>query len=82
MNVHKNAQLTPRGRAQMVEPVLIHAHTPKAVVTAFGVCQRTVRKWVQRFRNEGKDGRSEPHQNRVYSPRQSGVDRNAGLFHH
>jgi transposase InsO family protein len=66
MNVHKNARLTPRGRAEMVKRVVEHRHTPKAVATAFGVCERTVRKWVTRYRAEGPAGlhdrSSRPHQ--------------------
>ena len=56
MNVHKNANLTPRGRAEIVRRVLDQGQTPKAVATAFGVCERTVRKWVARFRAEGSEG--------------------------
>jgi transposase InsO family protein len=72
MNVHKNAGLTPRGRAEMVRRVVEQAHTPKAVATAFGVCERTVRKWVRRFRDEGPDGlrdrSSRPHRLRRPTP--------------
>jgi len=72
MNVHKNARLTPRGRAEMVRRVVDQAHTPKAVATAFGVCERTVRKWVRRFRAEGLDGlqdrRSRPQRLRKPTP--------------
>ena len=32
------------------------AQTPKAVATALGVCARTVRKWVARYRAEGTGG--------------------------
>ena len=46
MNVHKNAKLTPRGRAEIVRRVLDQGQTSKAVAAAFGVCERTVRKWV------------------------------------
>ena len=52
MNVHKNARLTPRGRERMVRQVA-SGQTPKAVSEAAGVCPRTVRKWVERFRAEG-----------------------------
>ena len=53
MNVHKNAKLTPLGRAEIVHRVLEEGQTPTAVATAVGVCERTVRKWVARFRAEG-----------------------------
>ena len=56
MNVHKNAKLTPRGGAEIVRRVVDLGQTPKAVATAFGVCERTVRKWVRRFQAEGYEG--------------------------
>ena len=72
MNVHKNAKLTPRGRAEIVRRVLEEGQTPKAVATAFGVCERTVRKWVARFRVEGSEGlqdrSSRPHTLRRPTP--------------
>ena len=55
MNIHKNARLTPRGREQIVEQVE-RGLTPKAVSEAVGVCPRTVRKWVARYRAEGRAG--------------------------
>ncbi len=44
MNVHKNACLTPLGRAGMVRRVVEDGQTPKAVAAAFGVCVKTVRR--------------------------------------
>src|SRR3954452_20895539 len=55
MNVHKNARLTPRGRERIVRQVA-SAQTPEAVAEAVGVCPRTVRKWVDRYRREGLAG--------------------------
>jgi hypothetical protein len=43
MDIHKNARLTPFGRARMVNMVL-GGQTPKAASEAVGVCSRTVRK--------------------------------------
>ena len=64
MNVHKNARLTPHGRARIARQVL-SGQTPKAVGEAAGVCPRTVRKWVVRYRREGlsglRDRSSRPH---------------------
>jgi len=69
MNVHKNARLTPRGREWVVSQVA-SGWTPKAVSEAVGICPRTVRKWVVRYRTEGgnglKDRSSRPH--RLYRP--------------
>jgi transposase InsO family protein len=55
MDIHKNARLTPLGRERMVKMVL-GGQTPQAVSEAVGVCPRTVRKWVTRYREEGPPG--------------------------
>ncbi|MGH6725026.1 MAG: IS481 family transposase, partial [Pseudolabrys sp.] len=64
MNVHKNARLTPLGRERIVRQMQ-NGQTPKAVAVAAGVCPRTVRKWVDRYRREGlaglRDRSSRPH---------------------
>jgi transposase InsO family protein len=69
MNIHKNARLTPRGREWIVRQVE-SGQTPKAISQTAGVCPRTVRKWVDRYRREGlaglKDRSSRPH--RLYRP--------------
>ena len=56
MDVHKNARLTPAGREGMVRRVVEGGQTAKAISEAVGVCPRTVRKWVDRFRAEGIAG--------------------------
>jgi transposase InsO family protein len=70
MDVHKNARLTPAGREVMVRRVVEGGQTTKAVSEAVGVCPRTVRKWVDRFRAEGvaglEDRSSRPH--RLHQP--------------
>jgi transposase InsO family protein len=69
MNVHKNARLTPRGRERIVRQVS-SGQRPEAVAEAAGVCPRTVRKWVARYRSEGmtglQDRSSRPH--RLHRP--------------
>jgi transposase InsO family protein len=40
----------------LVRRVVVEGQTPKAVATAFGVCVKTVRKWVERYRAEGAAG--------------------------
>src|ERR1700693_2258992 len=71
MNVHKNARLTPFGRERIVCQVQ-SGQTPKAVADAAGVCPRTVRKWVDRYRREGltglRDRSSRPHRSRKPTP--------------
>ena len=70
MDVHKNAPLTPCGREAMVKRVIECGQTPQAVGKAVGVCPRTVRKWVRRFREGGveslTDRSSRPH--RLHRP--------------
>lgn len=56
MNVHKNAKLTPAGRALLVQRVLDQRNRQAAVAQAFGVSERTVAKWVRRWRVEGPAG--------------------------
>jgi transposase InsO family protein len=69
MNIHKNARLTPIGRERLVRQVE-GGQTSQAVAVAAGVCPRTVRKWLARFRAEGlaglADRSSRPH--RLYRP--------------
>ena len=71
MNVHKNARLTPHGRERIVRQML-SGQTPKAVAQAAGVCPRTIRKWVERYRREGvaglRDRSSRPHRLRKPTP--------------
>ncbi len=71
MDIHKNAPLTPAGREIMVCRVMA-GQTPKAVATAFGVCVKTVHKWVARFQAEGSAGlvdrSSRPHRCRRPTP--------------
>ena len=70
MNVHKNARLTVHSRKDLVCRVLVEGQTPRAVAAAFGVTVKTVRKWVDRFEQEGDGGLadrgSRPH--RLYRP--------------
>ena len=56
MDIHKNARLTPYGRGEIARRIVDEGQTPKAVATAFGVCEKTVRKWADRFRQEGPAG--------------------------
>ena len=74
MNVHKNARLTPWGRERLVRAVL-SGQTPEAAAQTAGVCPRTARKWVDRFKAEGieglKDRSSRPH--RLHRPTATAV---------
>jgi transposase-like protein len=72
MDVHKNARLTPAGREIMVRRAVEGGQTPQALSAAVGVCPRTVRKWVGRYRADGvaglRDRSSRPHRLRQPTP--------------
>jgi len=55
MRLHANARLGPRGRAVMVERVLGGWSAAEAARAA-GVSAQTCRKWVARYRAEGRPG--------------------------
>ena len=55
MDVHQNARLTPRCRELLVGRVLAGRRRGE-VARELGVSEATVRKWVQRFRQEGVNG--------------------------
>ena len=65
MNVHNNARLLPRSRALMVEAVRTGRLTWKEAAASFQVSERTVAKWLARYRADGieglKDRSSRPH---------------------
>ncbi len=70
--VHRNARLTPRTRLELVEEV--EAGFPQAeVARRFRVSRPTVRKWVSRYRQEGRAGLedrgSAPHDHPRRTPR-------------
>lgn len=71
MNVHHNARLTARGRERIVRAILAQQLTAKAAALQVGLSERSVRKWLVRFRAEGVAGlcdrSSRPHR----SPRQT-----------
>jgi transposase InsO family protein len=67
MNVHHNARLTPRGREAVVRRITADQLPARLVATEAGVSERTVRKWLARFRCEGSVGL----QDRSSRPRKS-----------
>jgi transposase InsO family protein len=64
MKLHRNAKTTPASRLRMVQRVLNEGWSYAAAAEAFAVTDRTVAKWVQRFRQGGvaalEDGSSRP----------------------
>jgi transposase InsO family protein len=64
MNVHKNARLTPAGRALLARRVS-QGWTAKSAAEAAGVSLRTARKWIGRHRRGGE----RRHHDRSSAPR-------------
>jgi transposase InsO family protein len=56
MNVHKNARTTPRSRALLVHRVLMEMWPVAEVAMSIGISERTVYKWLARYRAEGLAG--------------------------
>ena len=56
MDIHQNARLTPHSRATVVWRVIQEGQRVSDVATDFGISERTVRKWVERFRIERHEG--------------------------
>jgi transposase InsO family protein len=56
MQVHASARLTPKGRAFVVARVLEHGWSVTAAAEAAGVSERTVWRWLARYRAEGPGG--------------------------
>ena len=56
MNLHKHARLTPRGRAMLVDRILVQGLRIEEAAHAAGVSVRTAYKWLKRYREEGPDG--------------------------
>jgi transposase InsO family protein len=56
MQVHARARLTPNGRALVVERVLSHGWSARAAAEAAGVAERTVYRWLARYRAQGESG--------------------------
>jgi transposase InsO family protein len=54
MNIHKNARTTPHSRLLMVRRVLEQKQPASRVAADFGVSERTVRKWLARWRAGGE----------------------------
>lgn len=69
MNQHSNARLTPFSRAQIVKRIIGEHHSIAQVALDFGVSQRTVSKWLKRFREEGSEGLNDRSSRPKCSPR-------------
>ena len=69
MNVHKNARMTPKGRAHLVQQIAVCGLTPAAA--AAGVSVRTAAKWHRRARRDGQAGLLDHSSRPARSPRRT-----------
>jgi len=56
MNLHKHARLSPRGRALLVDRILVQGLRVEEAAHAAGVSIRTAYKWLKRFKEERSEG--------------------------
>ncbi|MBI1360988.1 MAG: helix-turn-helix domain-containing protein [Alphaproteobacteria bacterium] len=56
----QECRTTPHSRAEIVRRVILEGQPPGAVAAAFGVCLKTVGKWVTRFKAGGLEALAEP----------------------
>lgn len=69
MNSHKNARLTLAGRVNLVHRVLEQRQAIPAVAAGLQVSERTVKKWMHRYRTEGEAGLADRSSRPHRSPR-------------
>ena len=69
MNSHKNASLTPKGRAHLVQEIERIGLMPAA--QAAGISARTARKWRSRHASEGAGGLADRSSRPRHSPRRA-----------
>ena len=72
MKLHHHTKLTPWGREHIVRAVLNHELTAKEAAQQAGLSERSVRKWIARYRAEGVGGlgdrSSRPHRSPKQTP--------------
>ena len=70
MRLHGNARTCPKSRRLLVERVLVEGWSVTAAAAAAGVSERTVWRWLARFRAEGEAGLLDRSSRPQRSPRQ------------
>jgi transposase InsO family protein len=71
MNVHKNARMTVRGRALLVERIGEHGWPVAQAASAAGVSERTAYKWLARYRTGGEGALHDRRSTPVRSPQRT-----------
>lgn len=79
MDIHQNARLTPIRRGEMAESVISGRLTIAQAARQYGVCSKTVQKWLARFQMEGRGGMMDRSSRPLYSPRQISISMTADI---
>ena len=75
MKLHANAGLSLIGRRLLVDRVLVDRWSLTQAAAAAGVSDRTARKWVARWREEGESGLLDRRMTPKSSPSRTSEDR-------
>lgn len=70
MNSHKNARLGFAGRVCLIERLVDDRWSVSTAAAAFGISPQSVRKWLRRFRSEGRSGLADRSSRPRHSPKQ------------
>ncbi len=70
MKLHGNARTCPNSRRLLVVRVIDEGWSVSGAAAAAGVSERTVYRWLGRFREEGIDGLADRSSRPLHSPRQ------------
>lgn len=73
MNIHKNARLTALRREEMARAVVDGACSQAQAARIWGVTAKVVKRWVERFRAEGRAGMNDRSSRPNASPRRTGA---------
>lgn len=75
MRLHRNAQLSPKGRLLLCRRILEEGWARKDAAEAAGVSERTASKWLARYRAEGEEGLIDRPSTPLSSPRATAPER-------
>ena len=79
MKLHGNARTCPNSRRLLVERVIVKDWSVAAAAAAAGVSQRTVYRWLARFRQEGNEGLLDRSSRPQCSPKQLPAEKVAAI---
>jgi transposase InsO family protein len=79
MKLHRNARTCPKSRELLVERVLVENWSVRSAAAAAGVSERTVWRWLKRFREEGAAGLADRSSRPHHSPTQLPLPRVAAI---